>query len=198
MYGLHKKGYQNYNAIQLHDLLMFFSIHNLESRLVVCRKKDIARHIQIVICVVLRKRCTKATKKNQYSQLVIRFSFAKQNKQNFYLYITLTSSTLDSRHCPVRFFFSTDRKKIRPLQPPGAWTDKTTHMTSNKPIKIFCWFLQPTCSLSPSHLQLKSHPLAACPPNYSWLRPPFIPVANAQYDVRMPLPFQQWRLLKVP
>ncbi len=77
-----------------------------------------------------------------------------------YLYITLTSSTLDSRHCLVRFFFWQIAKKNRPLPPPGAWTDKTTHMTSNKPIKIFCWFLQPTCSLSPTHLRL-AHPIAA-------------------------------------
>ncbi len=98
LYGRHRKCYQNYNAMQLHYLLMVFSIHNLESKLVVCRKKkDIVRHItDCKLCVVLRKRCTKATKKMHYSQLVILFRFTKQNKQQ--LYITLTSST----HLPCR------------------------------------------------------------------------------------------------
>ncbi len=27
-------------------------------------------------------------------------------------------------------------------------------MTSNKPIRIFCWFVQPTCGLSPTYLRL--------------------------------------------
>ncbi len=59
--------------------------------------KDIVRHItDCKLCVVLRKRCTKAPKKMHYSQLVILFRFTKQNKQQ--LDITLTSST----HLPIK------------------------------------------------------------------------------------------------
>ncbi len=111
-----------------------------------------------LLCVVLRKRCTKATKKKHYSQLVILFSFTKQNKQK--LYLTLTSSThLACRRRLVRLFFDGSQKKS-PTTATGAWTDTTTHMTSNKPIKIFCWFVQPTCSLSPTHLHLA--PTSVC------------------------------------
>ncbi len=103
-------------------------------------KKDIVRHItDCKLWVVLRKRCIKAPKKMHYSQLVILFRFTKQNQ----LDITLTLPLIyraTAAPCP--------------LPPPGAWTDKTTHMTSNKPIRIFCWFVQPTCGLSPTHLRL--------------------------------------------
>ncbi len=52
LYRRHRKCYQNYNAMQLHYLLMVFSIHNLESKLVVCRKKKIlSGTLQIVSCV---------------------------------------------------------------------------------------------------------------------------------------------------
>ncbi len=119
---------------------MVFVIHNLEGKLFVCRKKRYCQAIlQIVNCVVLRKRCIKAPKKMHYSQLVILFRFTKQNQ----LDITLTLPLIyraTAAPCP--------------LPPPGAWTDKTTHMTSNKPIRIFCWFVQPTCGLSPTHLRL--------------------------------------------
>ncbi len=82
LYGLHRKCYQNYNALQLHYLLMVFGIDNLEGKLVVCRKKkDIVRHItDCKLCVVLRKHCTNPPKKMHYSQLVILFRFTKQNK----------------------------------------------------------------------------------------------------------------------
>ncbi len=73
---------------------MVFSIHNLESNLVVCRKKDIVRHItDCMLCVVLRKRCTKASMMH-FSHVML-FSFTKPNKHK---YITLTSYT----HLPCR------------------------------------------------------------------------------------------------
>ncbi len=115
---------------------MVFGIHYLVRKLVVCRKKkDIVRHItDCKLCVVLRKCCTKAPPtKNALFTACNTFSFYK------------TNNNWTSR-LPLPLIYRATAAPC-PLPPPGAWTDKTTHMTANKPIRIFCWFVQPTCGL---------------------------------------------------
>ncbi len=118
---------------------MVFGIHNPVSKLVVCRKKKyIFRHItDCKLCVVLRKRCTKAPKKMHYSQLVILFRFTNQTTIGHHAYLTTHLPCHRRAHYRLR-----EREPIN-----------NTHdiKQTNQNLLLDCT----------AHLWLKSHPLAA-------------------------------------
>ncbi len=90
---------------------MVFSVHNLESKLVVCRKKDIIRYI--TDCKLCGKR-TKATQKKHYSQLVILFSFTKQTNTNCTSRLPLPLIYLSIK----KFFLKITEKVYFPMKTP--------------------------------------------------------------------------------
>ncbi len=117
-------------------------------------KKDIVRLItDCKLCVVLRKPCTKATKKKHYSQLVILFSFTKQNNQK--LYLTLTSSThLPYRSRLGRFFFFNGSQNKWPTTATGSVNRKNNPRDIKQTNQNFLLVCTAHLRLSPAHSRL--------------------------------------------
>ncbi len=116
-------------------------------------KKDIVRYItdcKLCMVTLLRKRCTKTTKKIHFSQLVILFT--KQTNCTSRLSLPLIYRAARRWKSPTSFFFLTDRKELPTTAPRSVNRYCSPHdiKHTNQNLLLVCT----------AHLQLKSHPLA--------------------------------------